>query len=199
MSLDELLSVCVPPATPVYVPTAAEWRELETAVGQALPSDYKAFLARFGSGAFGCDQEDEDGPGFFDLLWVLSPGHPPDVHGMNAIPLMKDITAKTGEMRRRFPHLVPHPAWPDAGGLLYVGGTTTQHDIYWKTNGDEADAWTCVMCDRGCDHWFDFPGDLTSLMAAAVTRRVPDWILEGPKKFPLMFRDIETLRRVPLL
>jgi hypothetical protein len=75
---------------------------------------------------------------------------------------------------------------------LYVGGTTTTHCIYWKTSG-EADSWTCSVCDRGCDNWFEWNGDLTSRLAAMATHQVPDWILEGPTSFPLVFRDLGSL------
>jgi hypothetical protein len=152
-----------------------------------LPSDYEAFLARYGTGVLGCY---EDATSFFDLVKVLSPGYPADRTGQNAIPLMMELTEVIGEIGRRWPARVPAPAWPAPGGLLYVGGTTTQHCIYWRAVGDDADAWTCDVCDRGCDSWFHWDGDLTSLLAAIATKRVPDWIVEGPTKFPLVFEGV---------
>ena len=32
--------------------------------------------------------------------------------------------------------------------ILYVGGATTQHSLYWKTDGAE-ESWTCMSCDYG--------------------------------------------------
>jgi hypothetical protein len=148
-----------------------------------LPSDYKGFLERFGSGGL-ASHEGEDA--YFDLVWILSPGHPPDKRDLNAIPLMSDLNEKNREMRSRFPRRFPFPVWPDAGGILMVGGTTTRNDIYWRTIGDP-DSWTCVVCDTYLDNWFEWSGDVTSLLAAMVQRRVPDWIVAGPTKFPLLF------------
>jgi hypothetical protein len=184
MALDDLLVICPPPATPEFIPTAAQWAELEKLVGHVLPSDYKAFLARYGTGGFGSY---EDPTSFFDLVKVVSPGYPADRRGLNAIPFMMELTKTIGDIRREFAHRVPVPAWPEPGGLLFVGGTTTLHSIYWRTVGDDADAWTCDVCDYGCDKWFHWDGDLTSLLAAIATKGVPDWIIEGPTKFPLVF------------
>jgi hypothetical protein len=195
MPLDDLLAVCPPPPTPVNPPTPEQWNELETLVGQALPPDYKAFLARYGSGGFGSF---EDANTFFDLAYVLSPGQPPDRSSLNAIPLMIELTKTIADIRAKWPALVPSPVWPEPGGLLYAGGTTTEHSIYWKTAG-KADAWTCAVSDYGCDNWFEWNDDLTSLLAAIATKRVPDWIVEGPTNFPLVFRSVEGLSGVKLV
>jgi hypothetical protein len=195
MPLDQLIAVCPPPAAPLNPPTGEQWRALEAMVGHELPSDYKAFLSRYGSGVFGAF---EPGGAFCDLVFVLSPGHPPDRHALNAIPLTMELTQVVGDIKRKWPALVPAPAWPEPGGLVYAGGTTTQHCIYWKTTG-AADAWTCAVSDYGCDNWFEFDGDLTALLTAIVTQRVPDWIIEGPTKFPLVFRGVGELEGVRLV
>jgi len=195
MPLQQLINVCAPPARPYNVPSAAQWSALEASIGgRTFPSDYRAFLDRFGSGCFGSD---EDG-GFFDLIFLLSPAPLPAEHGQNAVPLMTDLTGTLDAIRSKWPERVPYPVWPEPGGLLYVGGSTTQDGIYWKTTG-EPEAWTCAIGDYACDNWFDWDGDLTSLLAAIVTRRVPDWILEGPTRFPLVFRDLATLMNTPLV
>jgi hypothetical protein len=194
MAIDDILRVCPPPANPIQVPTDAEWRALEADIGLSLPTDYKAFLSRYGSGGFGSDERD----GFFDLSYVLSPGAPDDKHGQNAIPWMRRLTEDIHEIQQRFPHLVPFATRPADGGLVYVGGTTTQHCLYWKTSGSP-DTWTLAVCDRPCDHWFEWNGDVTSLLAAIAERRVPEWITQGPTRFPLVFRDTATLEQAPLV
>jgi hypothetical protein len=195
MSLQQLIDVCAPPASPYNVPSAAQWDALEAYLGgRALPPDYRDFLDRFGSGSFGSD---EDG-GFFDLTYVVSPALLPGEHVKNAIPLMMDLAGTIGEIRSESPKRVPYPVWPEPGGLLYAGGGTTLYDIHWRTVGDPK-AWTCAVCDSACENWFDWEGDLTSLLAAIVTRRVPNWIVEGPTRFPLVFRDRATLANVRLV
>ncbi|XXT18817.1 hypothetical protein WME94_52180 [Sorangium sp. So ce429] len=189
MPLQDLLDICPPPASPLNPPSAQAWRELEASIGSALPADYEALLERYGSGGFGAYTDDG---AFFDLLFVLSPSHPADRHGLNAIPLMKDLTETLGDIRRRFPELVPHPVWPEPRGLLYAGGTTTQHGIYWETAGAPS-TWTIVVSDYGCDEWFEWPGDLTSFLAQVAQGKVPAWITAGATKFPLVFRSLTEL------
>ncbi len=194
MPLTDLLAVCPPPARPVNPPTAQQWGDFESLIGHALPPDYKAFLDCYGSGVFGVFTEDCS---FFDLLFVVSPGQPPDKHDLNAIPLMSELTTTIGDINAKWPETVPAPAWPAPGGLLYVGGTTTTHSIYWKTDGAET-SWTCMISDYGCDNWFAWEGDLTSLLAAIVTGRVPEWIIEGAPRTPLVFVDLDTASRARL-
>ncbi len=67
-----------------------------------------------------------------------------------------------------------------------------------KTTGEQ-DSWTCVIGDYGCDNWFEWNGDLTSLLAAMAMGRLPAWILEGVAKFPLVFLDLETMERMRLV
>jgi hypothetical protein len=132
MPLNELVQVCRPPLVAARPPEAEAWRNLETLIGSQLPSDYKALIELYGSGGFGSDAEDGT---FFDLAFMLSPSQPADSHGLNAIPLMSDLTSILRDIRHRFPDAVPHPVWPEASGLLYAGGTTTRNGFYWKTDG----------------------------------------------------------------
>lgn len=187
MALEDILRVCSPPVSPVQIPDAAQWRALEADLGLVLPPDYKAFLARYGSGGFGSHEAD----GFFDLAYVLSPGAPDDKHDQSAQRWMRRLTEDIHAIRQRFPDLVPYPTRPAEGGLVYAGGTTTQHCFYWRTIG-APQAWTIAACDRPCDRWFDWDGDLTSFLAAIAERRVPDWIVAGPTRFPLVFLGIAT-------
>jgi len=189
MPLADLLAVCPPPSTPSDVPTSQQWLDAEAAVGIVFPDDYNELLSRFGSGCFGVEMADGE---FFDLAFTLSPGSERYDGELAVVPLMKELTKTIGDIREMVPEQVPDFAWPEPGGLLYVGGTTTGHCIYWKTEGAPGD-WSCAVCDRACDEWFYWPGDLTSLLAELVTRRVPDWILEGTNDRPLVFRDLDTL------
>lgn len=195
MPVDALLSVCPPPETPAYPPQPQHWAALEAQVGGPLPADYRMLVARYGSGVFGAY---DDAGAFFDLLFVLSPAHPPGPHDLNAVPLMTELTKSLADIQGRWPKQVPFPVWPGPGGLLYVGGTTTQHGLYWQTQGP-ADAWTCVVGDFGCDHWFFWEQDLSSLLAAVVSGHVPGWITEGAPRFPLVFRDIGSLENARLV
>lgn len=193
MSIDELVRVCAPPDRAVHVPNDAQWRALEAAIGVTFPADYRAYTERYGSGCFGAGEDD----GFFDLAYLLTPGAPADKHGQNAIPRMKEETETMAEMRAARPKRVTVPVFPEPGGILYAGGTTTQHCLFWKTDG-APDAWTTMACDRACHRWYAHAGDITSLLAAIVTREAPDWIVAGPTRFPLVFRDIEWLKSATL-
>lgn len=195
MPLKDLLAICDPPQNPVDRPTAQDWKELEVGMGLELPQDYKEFLDRFGTGAFGAfDEIEEDA--FFDLLFTVSPGT--TRHELGALSMIPPMTEAIAEFKRRWPDRVPGDVYPEAGGLLYVGGTTTRHDLFWKTGGPP-EGWTCLIGDNYCDNWFDFEADLTTSLAAIVAGDVPDWVIAGPSSFPLVFLDIETLDHTPLV
>jgi hypothetical protein len=191
MALDDIIRVCPPPEKPVQIPDTTHCTALESDLGITLPQDYKAFLARYGSGCFGAYEAD----GFFDLAYVLSPAAPDDKHGQSALRWMKRLSDDIHAIQQRFAGKVPHPTGSAPGALVYVGGTTTQHCFYWRTVG-APDAWTIVACDRYCKPWFEWGGDITSFLAAMVERRVPDWLVSGPTRFPLVFTDIATLENV---
>jgi hypothetical protein len=51
-SITALTSLVTPPTQPSDVGQLAQWPQVEAELGIALPSDYKAFLATYGSGSF---------------------------------------------------------------------------------------------------------------------------------------------------
>ena len=193
MPLKDLLLACAPPASPVDPPGADRWATLESRIGCALPGDYRSMAERYGCGGFGAYTESG---AFFDLLYAVSPGctHSP----LDALRWMKERTEDMAVIRASYPLQVPSAIHPEPGGLLYAGGTTTLHSIYWRTAG-APDAWTCAVCDSGCETWFEWAGDLTSLFAAIATGRVPPWIVAGVPSFPLVFRDPVSASRTGLL
>jgi len=186
--LSDLLTVCPAPAVPESVPTADQWKELESEIGTTFPADYRAMIDKYGDGVFGSNEAEG---AFFDLAYLVHPGGAPNTN-VNAFGQMRELTEAIGKMHDRWPDMIPAPAWPSPGGLLYAGRTTTQNEIYWKTVG-QPDDWICTVCDHGCEYWFEWNGDVTSLLAAIVTKRVPDWIVEGPTRFPLVFRTASSL------
>ena len=189
MPVAPLLAECPPPASPIDVPTAEHWAELERLVGTPLPHDYRDLVERYGAGSFGVWTGSDESARYFDWLYTLSPG---TTRGnLGALKRMVHASQSLRQIADMMPSMVPHPAWGQPGGMLFVGQTTTLRYIYWRTSGPP-DQWTCTVNDRSCRNWFDWDGDLTSLLTAFVQQRVPDWILEELPEGSIEFVDFET-------
>jgi hypothetical protein len=48
MAVETLINIMPPPETPIE-PRGATWTSVESAIGTVLPSDYKAFIEKYGS------------------------------------------------------------------------------------------------------------------------------------------------------
>lgn len=137
MSFIELLAVATPPvnraAAEVY-----EWLDVERRIGTPLPSDYKAFIDRYGLGKLG------------DFIVVFTPSdQSPHVNlGIQIrqkLDTLKQLASEWGEE-------LPYPLYPAPGGLLPFGATDNGDVLYWLTSGSP-DRWTVVVNEaRGPDY-----------------------------------------------
>jgi len=143
---------------PAGHPWAVDWSAVEARLSSKLPSDYKDYVASFGPGLL------EGG-----YIRVAIPGIPDDWGSIN-YELFDHIAlgrARLGWSRER----VPHPIWPERGGLLSWGATIDADMFYWDTSTVDSDRWTVVASDRSKDEWFSFAGSMSEFLVALLTRR----------------------------
>ena len=154
-ALQRLTALVPPPPEPVEPAEEARWPEIEQALGTALPSDYKALLATYGSGTF--DEE----------LWLFSPFAPPgDGNLLDECPA---VLADYAESRRRF---------PDPGGVLPLGRSDTGNELYWVTEG-QPDDWPVALFGSRSPRHEVHPGGIVAFLAALAageldTRLLPE-------------------------
>lgn len=159
MSIGNLIRVVPPPERPGD-PFTGSWREIEAKLGTALPSDYKAFVARYGLGVF---MEDVSiwTPRAYKRFMRLEFEAP---QGLKILREVEDF---------RF------PLWPEPGGLLPFGTTINSDYLTWRTEGPP-DAWRITVVDRGSgfNEVHDHDCDLTDFLTAVAMNELDPPLFE---------------------
>lgn len=168
MTIETLIKIAPPPAAP-FEAFVGPWQPIETAVGTALPQDFKDFARLYGSG------------GFMDFIWIMVPWS-----SDRGVAYARSV----GEACRTFNRIsLPYPVWPDAGGVFPAGVTSNGDQIFWLPQGDP-EAWRIVVWDRGEGEGEDvetFDVDLTDFLAGLATGQI------SPKAFPEDFFPFEPI------
>ncbi len=120
-AIGELSKLVPPPAAPKDVPAAADWAAIEKQLGTALPPDYKALVATYGTGAFA---------GF---LWVFNPFTANT--NLALVPSVKRRLDSERAFRNSNPGVSSHPLHPAKGGLLPWAITDNGDTLFWLTTG----------------------------------------------------------------
>jgi hypothetical protein len=148
-ALAKLLQVAPPPDRSPYSPS--DWLNAEQLLGTELPSDYKAYVDRYGIGELA---------GF---IIVFDPFPDPEkwVSGINV------YLEADREAREHCPEYAG-PIYPEPGGRLPWGGTGNGDMLWWQTTGPP-DEWTVIVWEtRGPDHQY-FPLSSSEFLLGWVT------------------------------
>lgn len=153
--LETLAKVAPPPLEPIDAGAPERWAAIENRLGTALPSDYKRFINRYGSGDFN------------DLIAVLSPfSAPPDDLFSLIDPLLEPYRQGRAEL---MPEQCPFPVFPEPGGLLPIAIDTHGGTMFWRTEGPP-DAWTLVLYDLNSNYGYEeYPMGLVPFLAGWLT------------------------------
>ncbi|GLY50101.1 hypothetical protein [Lentzea sp. NBRC 102530] len=121
-----------------------DWPAIETALGSALPSDYKRLV---------------DGYGHLALagIFLVSPDDVPGEHAVQAEGIREFTT---------------RPLFPEPGGLLLCATTEGRAVVWWDTADPDPDRWTIVWDTEYQEQTFD--GTLTQLLVADLTGALDD-------------------------
>jgi hypothetical protein len=165
---ERLEAIVPPPHIPREVPTAAEWAEYENKLGSALPSDYRAFLNRYGTG------------GFDAFIWIFSPKAKDKYFNLFGQGLA--MLAGVKELRDQFGgDAVPYRLFPELGGLLPFGYTANGDLLFWKTIGSP-DRWTIVVNGTRSPDFEEFRTNLVDFLAGILSKSLSCWLF--PDDFP---------------
>jgi hypothetical protein len=158
-TLEQLVRIMPPPEKPLAA--SGDWQAVASTIGTALPSDYMAFIARYGTGRIS---------GF---LWVYNPFEE-NVH-LNLLTRYRIILNADRELRKSFPDDVPESFFPEPGGLFPWAGTDNGDRLYWRTKGDP-EAWSVVVWESRGPRYESYALSMASFLWA--------W-LQGEKKVPV--------------
>lgn len=133
MIVDELIEKLELPKNPVEIGKGKSWGAITSKFGKTLPTDYMAFIDRYGSGEIG------------GWLTVLNP-----FSSNPSISLVDQFFVVLGSLnylKEKYPDDFPYPLMFEPGGLL-PWGFSIDGDIYcWLTNGMSG-KWPVVVIGR---------------------------------------------------
>lgn len=135
-----------------------DWDGTERRLGFILPTDYKQLVETYGAGNFG------------DFLHIYQPDTANEyvdlVHQQErALAALRHLRDGSGE---HVPFRIDDP--PE---LAAVGRSDNGDVIYWRRrDSDTPDAWTIAVNESRGPGWFEYEGNLTDFLAAALTAEI---------------------------
>jgi SMI1-KNR4 cell-wall len=134
MAIEDLLAVVPPPARPIDPGDPAAWPKVEQALGTKLPSDYRDYGLRYGSGVLGHN------------IFVYNPFSPFYLGDV------KNTCQLFGQMHEVEEDYFPHAVFPSSPGLLPWASDSNGNHYFWLTEG-EPDQWPVLFWPRNGDEW----------------------------------------------
>ena len=161
-ALEALIEMMPPPADPLDAGEPHRWSAIELQMGLRLPSDYKAFIAAYGSGRIAI---------FLNVYNPFSDNHHVRLLEASA------LDAKTYREIRTYEY-IPYPIHPEPGGLLAWGSTDNGDVLFWVTEpASDPGAWPIAVSEVRGPGWYRHPGPLV--------RFLHDW-LSGAANIPFL-------------
>jgi hypothetical protein len=167
-ALERLARLLPLPVSPVEAPSISDLADVELRLGLPLPMDYKRFIQRYGSGTIDA------------FLWVLNPSS-----ANESIRLPDSSDRQLGILRwlrEQGTESIPHPIYPEPGGLLLWAETANGDCLYWRTVGPPDD-WRIAINESRAPNWHDHAGPMTAVLADLLDRTVS--VEFFPDSFPL--------------
>lgn len=178
MSVGELVKVVSPPETPAEVGDEDSWRIAEESLGVTLPSDYRRFVARYGSGVIG------------RFIRIYTPFSSSPHYNLLAS-VRKDtkiLSLAIEDVFALFEEEYPFKLWPEKGGLVPCGTDGNGDYIAWHTKGSP-DKWqVVVIAARNVSEYHHFPCTLTTFLAKVLQEKLTCRI--WPDNFPSAHRPL---------
>lgn len=165
MSVDLLARVL--PRPTAAAESRGSWQHVEFSLGIDLPSDYKSFIANYGSGAIS------------DFITVLNPFSNNEninllVQADRQFQALEVLKREFSETYRFLTSAVP-------GGLLPVAMTDNGDVVYWYLKGKQDD-WTIIVNDSRGPEFEEFDFNLTTFLAHLLENKL------CPRAFPSAWR-----------
>jgi SMI1-KNR4 cell-wall len=167
MRLIELAHILPIPAAPQEIPSLDDWPSIEKDLGTPLPSDYKEFIEKYGSGRID------------DFLAIFNPLSANKHTNLLARGRVERDTYTT--LRTKLPHYYSHDVFPDVGGLLPFGITDNGNVLYWKTD-HKTTLWSVIVYEERGPKYFAFDGNMVAFLKGVLSKELRCDVL--PTNFP---------------
>ena len=132
-----------------------------------MPLDYKGYINAFGTGCLD------------DFIWVLNPFS--SNRYLSLFSQGEAALQALRELQSDFGFEVPHPLFPEPGGLLPWGTTDNGDVLYWLTEG-RPDDWPVVANAARGPEVERYAMGMSAFLAKVLTREIVSGIL--PDDFP---------------
>jgi SMI1-KNR4 cell-wall len=160
MGLQELVAVVPAPLAPKNTGSLQEWEAVEKTLGTALPSDFRDFCMRYGSGVF-------NDPGRLAITVRNPLAREFQEQFRTDCEFLQGIKAELTELGdEHFPYAV----FPESPGLLLWGEDDNGNTLYWLTDGAPGN-WPLVLWPHG--YSFEHVDmSMTSFLAGEFSREI---------------------------
>ena len=154
----KLFDLVPPPKEPVEAPTAKDWSRTEKYLGPKLPSDFKEFVGRYGSGTLA---------GLYSIFNPCASDK-----SVNLIERFNEGGANYDERHAESPERFPYGWFPEKPGLIPWGGDTNGNAYFWLVKAKaKPDSWT-VVCDEAGEELVEHPLTFSEFLLAMLENRI---------------------------
>lgn len=149
------------------------WKDAEKKIGIKLPSDYKNFIDKYGTG------------GLDNFLWVLTPF---DEGYINLIKRSEIILCAYEESKTQSDDGFVHDVYPNKDGIFPWGYTDNGDELYWKTNEDSG-KWDIVVYPSRESFGYVYKMSLTEFLYKLIVKELicsafpNDFLLDPKNKY----------------
>jgi hypothetical protein len=158
--LDELAAMLTTSTEPVR--PLVDWPATEAELRLPLPSDYRAFIDRYGAGSVD------------DVIHIYHP-----TTGLVLPEQAERHLRLAREDRDEDPEAYPYPLWPEPGGLFPFARTMDRCYFYWRTTDADPDGWSTALTEAHYD-WWEHPTGMAAFLVD---------VLAGRAQYPIFLDD----------
>jgi ankyrin repeat protein len=175
MSLKKLLKLVPPPESPMEVGSKSDWSRVERELGTALPSDYKQFVDRYGSGTFA------------KIFYIFNPFS--TWTDYNLLEQLKQLRPYYEQEHQNDPSDYPYEVFPKRPGLLPWGHDTEGNEYLWLVGPPrtKADDWPVIFHEPRGNGFAQVRCSMTEYLARVLAGRIDGPVSNYPDPDMLEF------------
>jgi hypothetical protein len=173
MSLSQLIRIAPPPATPIETGSTKKWRQVERRIGTPLPTDYKNFIDRYGTGCFN------------NLVIPYNPfAKSETVNLIQALDAHHHANRQTRRMGDpSWSAVYPFDLFPAADGVLPWGTTANFGEIFlWQVSGPP-ETWVTIAYNLRNGEYEVWKLPFTTFLAKLLMKEIESVVLCGDFPF----------------
>lgn len=149
----------------------SDWQDLEAMINLELPLDYKQFVSAYGPE---CVNEN---------LYLFHPKVHPGSDALPLLDLLGQVARTYPVLAQDDPDLCPYPIFPEEGGAVAVGRTTSGNCLFLLPPNRPGAAWSILMEMGG---WFSFEMKFTDFLWSALVGELEVPVIDGEAGFEPM-------------